>query len=68
MGDIGPYVGDPAVQAEWDRRYAEQEQLWSGQPNGALVAEVAGLKPDGCSTSDAAREPTPSGLPVEAGM
>ncbi len=36
---------DPAVQAEWDRRYAEREQLWSGQPNGALVAEVAGLVP-----------------------
>ena len=42
--DIG-YVGDPAVQAEWDRRYADREQLWSGQPNGALVAEVAGLTP-----------------------
>jgi SAM-dependent methyltransferase len=30
---------------EWDRRYAEQEQMWSGRPNGALVAEVAGLAP-----------------------
>ena len=39
------YVGDPAVQAEWDRRYADHEQMWSGQPNGALVAEVAGLAP-----------------------
>jgi SAM-dependent methyltransferase len=39
------YLGDPAVQAKWDRRYAEREQLWSGQPNGALVAEVAGLTP-----------------------
>ena len=39
------YVTDPAVQAEWDKRYADQEQLWSGQPNGALVAEVAGLTP-----------------------
>ena len=39
------YLGDPAVQAEWNRRYAEQEQLWSGRPNGALVAEVAGLTP-----------------------
>ncbi len=39
------YAGDPAVQAEWDRRYAEREQLWSGQPNGALVVEVAGLPP-----------------------
>lgn len=39
------YVGDPAVQAEWDRRYTERERLWSGEPNGALVAEVAGLTP-----------------------
>lgn len=39
------YVGDPAVQAEWDLRYADQQQLWSGRPNGALVAEVAGLTP-----------------------
>ena len=39
------YAGDPAVQAEWDRRYADRQQLWSGRPNGALVAEVAGLPP-----------------------
>ncbi len=38
-------MGDPSVQAEWDGRYAAREQLWSGQPNGALVAEVAGLTP-----------------------
>ncbi len=49
-GYVGPhapggYVGDPTVKAEWDRRYTEQEQLWSGKPNGALVAEVAGLTP-----------------------
>jgi SAM-dependent methyltransferase len=42
---IGGYLGDPAVQAEWDLRYADREQLWSGRPNGALVAEVAGLTP-----------------------
>ena len=41
----GEYVGDPAVQAEWDSRYADREQLWSGRPNGALVAEVAKLRP-----------------------
>jgi SAM-dependent methyltransferase len=41
----GTYVGDPAVQAQWDRRYGEREQVWSGQPNGALVTEVAGLTP-----------------------
>jgi SAM-dependent methyltransferase len=39
------YVGDPAVQAEWDARYADREQLWSGTPNGALVVEVKGLTP-----------------------
>lgn len=39
------YIKDPAVQAEWDRRYAEGDQLWSGRPNGALVAEVAELEP-----------------------
>jgi SAM-dependent methyltransferase len=38
-------VTDDKVQAEWDARYADREQLWSGQPNGALVAEVAGLTP-----------------------
>lgn len=29
--------------AEWDQRYAGSEQLWSGRPNGALVAEVQAL-------------------------
>ncbi|MFI6685924.1 class I SAM-dependent methyltransferase [Streptomyces sp. NPDC050485] len=41
----GGYLGDPAVRAEWDNRYADRQQLWSGRPNGALVAEVAGLAP-----------------------
>jgi SAM-dependent methyltransferase len=31
--------------AGWDERYASAEQVWSGRPNGALVAEVAGLPP-----------------------
>jgi SAM-dependent methyltransferase len=39
------YVGDLRVQADWDARYAAQKQMWSGQPNGALVAEVAGMTP-----------------------
>lgn len=30
---------------EWDERYTISEQLWSGQPNGALVAEVGALEP-----------------------
>ncbi|GGM08130.1 class I SAM-dependent methyltransferase [Nakamurella endophytica] len=47
-----PAPTDPAALAPggteeqaWDRRYLEREQVWSGQPNGALVAEVAGLPP-----------------------
>lgn len=39
------YLGDPAVQAQWDKRYTERERLWSGQPNGALVTEIADLTP-----------------------
>ena len=39
------YLGDPAVREQWDRRYTERDQLWSGQPNGALVTEVAGMTP-----------------------
>jgi SAM-dependent methyltransferase len=31
--------------AEWDERYSGSEQVWSGNPNGALVAEVADLPP-----------------------
>ena len=30
---------------DWDQRYAEMDKLWSGQPNGALVSEVNGLRP-----------------------
>ncbi|MFE3946064.1 class I SAM-dependent methyltransferase [Streptomyces sp. NPDC059118] len=42
---VDGYVGDPAVRAEWDSRYADRQQLWSGRPNGALVTETAGLTP-----------------------
>jgi SAM-dependent methyltransferase len=42
---VAHYAGDEAVRAEWDERYAGDRQLWSGQPNGALVAEVSGLPP-----------------------
>ena len=30
---------------EWDARYAERERVWSGNPNGALLAEIADLPP-----------------------
>jgi SAM-dependent methyltransferase len=29
----------------WDERYAERDRIWSGEPNGVLVAEAAGLAP-----------------------
>lgn len=29
----------------WDRRYADMQQVWSGLPNTALVAEATGLTP-----------------------
>ena len=35
-------VSDPA---EWDERYSTADQVWSGDPNGALVAEVGDLPP-----------------------
>jgi SAM-dependent methyltransferase len=31
--------------AEWDERYGAADQVWSGEPNAALVAEVSGLEP-----------------------
>ena len=30
---------------EWDARYSSAERVWSGDPNGALVAEVSALPP-----------------------
>jgi SAM-dependent methyltransferase len=38
--------GTAAQAAEWDARYSERDgAMWSGQPNGRLVAEVADLIP-----------------------
>lgn len=30
---------------DWDERYAGQERMWSGRPNGTLVAEITGRAP-----------------------
>jgi SAM-dependent methyltransferase len=38
-------LGSAVHAHEWDARYSEQAALWSGRPNGRLVAEVAGLTP-----------------------
>jgi SAM-dependent methyltransferase len=35
----------PGTPAEWDEWYSDSERIWSGQPNGSLVAEVADLAP-----------------------
>jgi SAM-dependent methyltransferase len=51
VGDTEPEPSDarfaPAAQAaEWDARYGERDgSIWSGRPNGRLVAEVAHLPP-----------------------
>ncbi len=38
--------GEEAQAAEWDARYSERDgRMWSGRPNGRLVAEVAELTP-----------------------
>ncbi|WP_104081751.1 bifunctional 2-polyprenyl-6-hydroxyphenol methylase/3-demethylubiquinol 3-O-methyltransferase UbiG [Cryobacterium sp. Y11] len=40
----GHAASDPgAVQEFWDGLYSDREQRWSGEPNGALVAEVQNL-------------------------
>jgi len=35
----------PNSQAEWNARYLESDQIWSGNPNVALVREIAGMTP-----------------------
>jgi hypothetical protein len=43
-GHGGKRFGAGAQAAEWDARYSERAgAIWSGRPNGRLVAEVAGL-------------------------
>ena len=32
----------PVTPEQWDARYAERDQVWSGAPNGTLVAEFEG--------------------------
>jgi SAM-dependent methyltransferase len=40
-----PERSGPMTDQDWDQRYAGADRVWSGAPNGALVAEVAGLDP-----------------------
>lgn len=41
MTDAGAALISESTQ--WDQRYSGAGQVWSGDPNGALVDEVAGL-------------------------
>jgi len=46
QSDSAHVAPDPATTAEmWDARYSADTRVWSGEPNGALVAEVATLQP-----------------------
>jgi SAM-dependent methyltransferase len=38
-------TGPDSDASEWDERYRSAEQMWSGRPNAALVAEATGLEP-----------------------
>src|SRR5438270_480415 len=41
-----PQLGAAAQAGQWDARYRERDgAMWSGRPNGRLVAEVAALTP-----------------------
>ena len=42
--DLDTAVRPSANEADWDHRYSG-EQMWSGKPNGTLVAEVSTLPP-----------------------
>ncbi|MGY6501096.1 MAG: FAD-dependent oxidoreductase [Acidimicrobiales bacterium] len=42
--DVATTARPSANEADWDRRYGE-DRMWSGNPNGTLVAEVSDLDP-----------------------
>jgi SAM-dependent methyltransferase len=45
-GKDSQHRGAATPAAEWDARYSERDgQMWSGRPNGRLVAEVGDLRP-----------------------
>ncbi len=43
-GDHGPATHEDTA-THWDERYRERDQVWSGEPNVALVASVSALAP-----------------------
>ncbi len=42
--DIDAAARPSTIEADWDHRYGG-DQVWSGNPNGTLVSEIAGLEP-----------------------
>jgi SAM-dependent methyltransferase len=44
-GRLGSMSDHADESAEWDERYATADRIWSGDPNGALMHEVADLPP-----------------------
>ncbi len=42
MSHDHPHRERPVTPEQWDARYAERDQVWSGAPNGTLVAELDG--------------------------
>jgi SAM-dependent methyltransferase len=45
VADLDVRSSGSASDPDWDARYGSAERVWSGAPNGALVAEVSGLEP-----------------------
>lgn len=43
--DMRDPIRSSGAQTEWDHRYGDQHRVWSTNPNGTLVAEVAALVP-----------------------
>ena len=39
------HEGRGAGDFDWDERYLEADQMWSGEPNGSLVSELTGFGP-----------------------
>lgn len=43
MAHDHPRPEHPVTSEQWDARYSERDHVWSGTPNGTLVAELDGL-------------------------
>jgi hypothetical protein len=59
--------GATAAADAWNERYARTRQVWSGEPNATLVAELEGVAPGRALESAAAKGLTQSGWPARVG-